>query len=247
MLFMALLFTTPLYAFERLFLNERTVIFENAHCELTDTCSLKKVIFREQQYRLGSEGDYSYGTALYAWYETNSLDTLEEYVFVQFIKGCSFASGIDNETTYVMNRRKYFGEWIVFKHPHWVIDSTDKDPVYNSYPGYKRHFFYRWNEGRGSTYWKTERYYGQIHPIFPELYISDLPNLAKESPNNRAYNVSLEFQIGIYRTEDVPTEIQPDNITFAKPLFSFEWSSSFVFNHDTKTFEQPDEIVPLCL
>ena len=83
-----------------LFWGNTSVIFnnDNTTCSIDNTCDLKKVGIWFARYRVEVEGDYNYGTSMKAFYETDSVESLEKYGFVQFIRGCMFSShkGVDN-------------------------------------------------------------------------------------------------------------------------------------------------------
>ncbi|OGN22771.1 MAG: hypothetical protein A2918_01375 [Candidatus Yanofskybacteria bacterium RIFCSPLOWO2_01_FULL_42_49] len=208
-------------------------LFENTNCIATNTCDLKQIRYLAEDYEIMVDGGYHYGTRLFAWYITETVENLENYAFVQFIKGCQYQSTDNNNTTWVA--RDYFLERILFKHKNWVIDSIDSDPVYYSTPN-SRHFNYKQDE---------EKTYGANKPTLPELYITDRPGTAFYiSPT--AKNISLAFKTCLYRTSDVPIKTTPDNINFAEPISCFYWSSSWVYNHDKDKFENPPQISPVC-
>ncbi len=226
-------------------------VFENTNCEETASCSLKEAEFLVEDYRQSIAGEngseaFHYGTRLVAKYRTDSLASLEDYVFVQFIKGCVFQSKIQNGTiTYQYISTPQYDGIIEFKFKDWIIDSLDNDPVYNSIPGESRHAAYRWNTAENSFSPETEKFYGHEKPELPQLYVKDRSVSATTYTDGRAQNVSLDLKICIYKANEVPESI-PDNINFAKPIYCHHRSSSFVYNHESAKFEYPNQIVPAC-
>jgi len=228
-------------------LSHRENIFVNTHCDKNKTCDLKKVEYFVEDYSVGIEGDYNYGTRFFARYETKRTKDLEKYVFVQFIRGCDFSSRlvggqvkISHDIVYPRNI-----DSIKFNFPDWTIDSYDSDPVYATIPDRSRFYGYRWNTVPGSFSTNTERLYGQKKPKIPQLYIVDHPGSAFYA-DGTAYNISLRFKTCIYKIKDVPKNVPYDNINFAEPLSCYEWHSSFVYNHLTEEFETHTDIVPAC-
>lgn len=215
-------------------------IFENKDCEKNSTCSLKRVTYLVEDYKIKfAKNDYSYGTRLFAKYETDSVATLEDYAFVQLIKGCVFTSRIvDGELVrgyeYVM---RLFGGQELFKFDDWIIDSDITDPVYSATAhGKSRHDLCKWNKVSGSLAYETEKRYSDGPPPSPELYITDHPSTAFLS-NGTPTNVLMRFKLCIYKTSDVPLSATPDDINFAVPIHCYEWESSFIYDHEQGKFE----------
>lgn len=230
-------------------------------CAKDHTCDLKQVGFWAQQYRVGSGSekdvsDQSYGAALYAWYETNSLHTLENYAFVQFIRGCVFEThfvGLTRTVEYSFVRRHLDpNKRALFFHPEWAFDSDDKDPVYGSYaetPN-ERHFLTQWNEYPEIFPDSQGTLYGEEKPKVPRLFVTDYPTQAMLTKYNdgsiRALNVSLEFRMCMYREKDVPKEANESTVIAAAPIACFAWRNSYIFNNQTQVFDSPQEIVSEC-
>src|SRR3989344_4059828 len=129
--------------------------FLNKNCSANSTCNLKYIDYFIEDYRIEVEGSFSYGTRMYAGYGTDKVESLDKYVFVQFIKGCVFTSKLIEGVVfnYLDFGRYSYSEpdgIAIFIHPNWEVDSTDSDPVYNSTPETPRHFYYRWNTEPGS-------------------------------------------------------------------------------------------------
>lgn len=222
--------------------------FINNDCKKNQTCDLKKVEYFVEDYSVGIDGDYNYGTRFFARYETKRTKDLEKYVFVQFIKGCDFSSRSTDGKVEIYHDIVYprVTGTVKFNFPDWTIDSYDFDPVYSTVPGESSRFYgFRWNTVPGSFSTRTEKYYGQKKPKKPQLYIVDHPGSAFYS-NGIAHNISLKFRTCIYRIKDVPLAASHGNINFEEPLSCYEWSSSFVYDHSAGQFENLSEISSAC-
>ncbi len=236
-----------LSAYELDILNSKKFTFVNKKCEKTNSCSLKQIHYSVENYRILIHRDYNYGTRLFASYRTDSVNTLEDFVFVQFIKGCMYLTRLEDGKVVpgFSIARYYFNEIVQFKTADSSIDSIDLDPAYNSIPELNRHYAYRWNMIRGSFDENSEKYYGVERPVFPELYISDRVGQAFYY-DSLAKNVSLKFKVCLYKAGNVPFKAKPEDVQFAEPIHCYDWSSSFVYNHKKMKFERPKEISPFC-
>lgn len=228
-------------------LNRTTSVFENKNCKANATCDLKKIRYVTEDYRIGMSNGYHYGTRLFARYETNSPSTLEDYVFVQFLKGCTYETRVRNGVVVSSYNGvwRHFGDIRGAKETRWIIDSIDTDPAYFSMPDKARHYAYRWNAVPGSFAERTRRFYGLEKPKLPQLYVVDRPSTVFYT-DGVARNISLKFKMCLYKTHDVPLRVASHELDFAKPVSCFSWDSSFVYNHDAGKYEQHDEIVPAC-
>ncbi|HEX9143345.1 MAG TPA: hypothetical protein VGA09_03670 [Candidatus Binatia bacterium] len=221
-------------------LAETRQIFLNPDCRSTDTCDLKRFMLTTAVYEAWFSDDPNYptyGNGAIIEYATDSVDALEKYAIVQFKKGCVFYSSKNSEGKIDRNVRDTapsFGENIPFCFPHWVIDSQDTDPVYNSDPEYGRFYLLRWNQP-GSYDNRTQKYYGAEKPKIPVAYMADYPAGAFVTETG-VKNVALEFKTCIYREREVPAQTRRDNIAFAKPITCFEWQNVYVYDFDTGRF-----------
>ncbi len=228
-------------------------------CKKNDTCDLKGVTFRVQLEHVHLEGDATrdqYGTDMYASYETNTLEKVKKYVFVQFIRGCVFHSEMlptgEIANYFTESRDGYMDTpygYTLFRHPNWEIDSIDEDPVYASNPDFaeNRHYLYQWIDPAPS--WIPEKQgnlYGEKPPKFPRLFIVDHTVSAGLFWNIPTKNTSLEFRTCLYKTVDVPRKRERGDINFATPVTCFEWSHNFVYNHGIKDWERPTTIAEVC-
>ena len=222
-------------------LSQTQQVFLNPDCRSTDTCDLKRFTLTTlvDETWFSDDPNYpTYANGVIMEYETDSVDALEKYAIVQFIKGCVFYSSKNAQGK--INRNvgdivPSFGENIPFCFPQWVIDSQDTDPAYNSDPEYGRFHLLRWNEA-GSYDHRTQKYYGAEKPKIPVVYMTDYPHGAFVTGTG-VKNASLEFNTCIYKASDVPTETRRDDIRFAKPISCFEWRNVYVYDFDKAKFQ----------
>jgi hypothetical protein len=229
-------------------LSETKQVFLNPDCRSNDTCDLKRFTLTTLVYEVwfSDDPDYpTYGNSVIMEYETDSVDALEKYAIVQFKKGCVFYSSrnrdgkIDRNVGDVVSS---FGRNIPFCFPHWVIDSQDTDPAYNSDPEHGRFYLLRWNEP-GSYDYRTQKYYGAEKPKIPVVYMTDNPAGAFVTGTD-VKNVALQFKTCIYKAADVPTETRRDNIAFSKPIACLEWQNVYVYDFDRREFQTDLAYIP---
>jgi hypothetical protein len=229
-------------------LAETKQVFLNPDCRSTDTCDLERFTLTTLVHEVWFSDDPNYptyGNSAIMEYATGSVDALEKYAIVQFIKGCVFDSSknregkINRNVSYIVPS---FGEDIRFCFPQWVIDSQDTDPTYNSDPEYGRFYLLRWNKP-GSYDHRTQKYYGAEKPKIPVVYMADHPAGAFVTGIG-VKNTALEFKTCIYRAGDVPTKTRRDNIDFAKPISCFEWQNVYVYDFDQGKFHTDLASVP---
>lgn len=233
--------------------------FINNRCKKTKTCSLKRISLeiREQ----ASDDGTNEGTSIIGSYETQKVEQLDEYAFVQFIRGCVFSSTNhhDQDSPGPTSRfRTFWGDPLFnLYHPEWVIDSEDTDPMYQSHSS-PRHGRYLVTPDL-----KAPLYFAQNRPSVPILYIVDEPSAARLTRYRvgttqnaplleAAENVSLEFELCLFRTRDIPQQSRGEHsrdelLKSAGPIHCFQWRSSHVFNHESRKFERPKRVVPRCL
>jgi hypothetical protein len=223
-------------------LSQTKQVFWNPDCWSTDTCNLKRFTLTMSVYEVWFSDDPNhptYGNGVIMEYETDSVDTLEKYVIVQFMKGCVFYSSKDGEGKINRNASYYvvpsFGENIPYCFPQWVIDSQDTDPAYNSDPEYGRFHLLRWNRP-GSYDYRTQKYYGAEKPKIPVVYMTDHPAGAFVTGTG-VKNAALKFKTCIYNASDVPTETRRDDTGFAKPITCFGWQHVYVYDFDKGSFQ----------
>lgn len=224
---------------------EKTQTWINHHCKETGTCDLKSLSLTQSEYQVTLKESIAFGTRMVSEYKTTHVDSLEKYGLAQFIKGCQFSS---NGRKKELNIDRNWGQGISnFVHRQWVLDRVSSDPLDWGFDDNSpiRHFFYRWNSTSNSHEKETQHYYGKERPSQPALYVRDLPGTAFEMDGD-AKNISLQFKVCIYKTEDVPLHVNAEDLNFAKPLACLNWNSSWIYNHEQGKFEQPLEIDSIC-
>ena len=229
-------------------INTETQIFVNSECEKSNTCDLKWVRITVKNWEIMINGEPNFGTTMIIDYETDSVENLENYGPVAFVRGCVFdARKLPDQTILknISSAVRNFGIYRKYCYPLWTVEANFGDPFFtNSKMG--RMYGWLWNTEYGSTDWKTEEYYGRQKPLTPHLYYKDTPGSAFVL-GGVATNISLEFKICIYRAGDIPTEItEKDNLDFAVPIACFYWADSHIYNYETGIFEIRDEIDPFC-
>jgi hypothetical protein len=221
--------------------SEKKQVFLNPDCQSTHTCDLKRFTLTTSVYEVWFSDDPNYptyGNGVIMEYETASVEALEKYAIVQFIKGCVFHSSKNAEGKITRNLSYVvpsFGENIPLCFPQWVIDSQDTDPTYNSDPEYGRFYLLRWNKP-DSYDQQTQKYYGNDKPKIPVVYMTDHPAGAFVTGTG-VKDVALEFKTCIYKASDVPKETRRDNINFAKPLTCFDWQDVYVYDFAKQKFQ----------
>lgn len=221
--------------------------FLNTDCGKTNTCDLKRFTLISIAYEVWFKDDPIYpthGNGVIIEYETDSVDSLEKYAVVQFIRGGIFYSKKNSDGkveksigTVILS----FGDMAPFFFPEWVIDSRDFDPVYNSDPDDGRFFYLRWNKVSGSYELKSQAYYGNEKPKQPVVYLTDYPGGAFVAGGGSVQNAAMQFKTCLYRASDVPQKTARNDIDFAKPLACFEWQNFNIYDFGTGKFK-PDPV-----
>jgi hypothetical protein len=235
-------------------------VFVPTDCAERDICDLQQARLVRQDYSVRlPDGGTSHGTRTFAQFDTTSVASLEKYAFVNFIRGCQFGSRLAPDGTVLKDRGfmrdEFFGRGpTVFHHPEWVVDTTDEDPMYNSAADnleQSRHALYRWNRTANSFNPATEKFFGQGTPERASLYVSDRPGTAfLNDDGTHAKNISLEFKMCLYKTQDLPRTLTPEQSLAAEPLHCFPWKSVFIYDWSKKEFStaaETAEIDPFCL
>ncbi len=222
--------------------------------------NLKDFQVQIQQLRVVTTGGENFAVKMAAQFKTEKIEDLEDYVVVQFIRGCEFESrlglGGKIEKKISWRKRENFGELMDAIFPNWIVDSVDTDPAFNSNDdvkkyGPKRHALYRWNKNPASFSKDTQVYFFQKPPVRPELYVTDFPSTAfyYDSPgysNGLATNTSFEFKTCLYRSEDVPHKSNEHWNDSEKAIACHSWDHKNVYNFNTNAFEKKKIIDPFC-
>ena len=222
-------------------LAESKETFLNPECRTDDTCDLKRFTLTKLAHEVWFSDEPknpTHGNAAIMEYETDTVDAIEKYAIVQFVKGCVFLTTknregkVEKQVNYAVSS---FGETVPLCFPRWVIDSQDTDPVYNSDPDFGRFYLLRWN-APGSHDNRTQKYYGAHRPELPVVYMTDYPAGAFVTDTG-VKNTALQFKTCIYKASEVPAKTVRDNVNFATPIHCFEWQNIYVFDFAKGVFE----------
>ncbi len=237
---------------------EEVYVPQAEDCARDDICDLKKITFRVQSYRIpatSAEDIELYGTKMYLGYDTASLSDITKYAVVQFIRGCVYYSEllptneVINYFTIVRRHIDTPGGFILFRHPTWAVDSNTQDPLFSSDPDISdnRHFFLKWSPGAVNGIPKGQgMLYGEKIPSFPSVYVTNSPEPATLDANGIAKNVSLQFEMCVFKTANVSREMRGNQENFGPPIKCFSWSHNFSYDHVRKTWKEFQDVSPVC-
>lgn len=255
---------------------EKRIVIPRKGCKARGDCDLKEIVFFEEDDDLPIDprvpGDFpARSTFFMAGIETETVDALTNYVFVQFVRGCIWTSikNPDGSMTTRFNvNRDHLGKRTHYVHRDWVVDSMDREPVYSAYgEGGDRHYFLQWSDPRPrwiprgtQNLWKRGAHHenGEHTPTVPFGFVTDSPepiatfhsaNLDEQvlaGAPGKALNRSLQFKMCLYRTSDVPLITDGTTKGFGVPIACHEWRSSHVFDHDRGVFTSPSGIHGQC-
>lgn len=225
-------------------------VFVNENCQETDTCALKQFYLEYQDFSVPVAGSPARGTRMFAGYETDTVANLDRYGIAQFIRGCMFLSKLEGgRVVKSLYSRPYYGEYVPFIHPQWMIDSFTGDPLERGEEKGQgsRHLYYQWNTVRGSHDERTSKFVFQQAPTYPSIYVYDSPGDGRYFAESKEFsNTSLEFRTCLYKADEVSRSVSPNNVDFAKPIKCFQWTSSFIYNYIKGRFESQPGIDPFC-
>lgn len=199
-----------------------------------------------------------YMTSIKTVLKMDDVSHIEDYVFVQYLKGCQFESSWDGvkETRTKSIGHVYFGKVIPYVHANWDIDSDNSDPVFTAYEGYGRFGIWQWNKDPNSYDPTHAAYYIFEKPPHPVVFFNEIPaaSAVLEKSNDpavlkRAQNASLEFRTCLYKASDVPNMSTPEGegIDFSKAIHCFEWEDKNVYDFSLNQFVTKGPIDPYCL
>lgn len=245
--------------------------WRNPACLNGQDCGLQEFNLRQQSWVADYTDRYpeeaqklggrvlNFGTTVFYEYRTTAPEQLQDYVVVNFIRGCMFRSEEMPDGTIDYSHifaRDLLGRLAVFQHPEWHVDSIDTDPMYKNEvaetlaqdPQTTRHDRWEWTQDAASFDQDQATPYGMKKPLMGRLFASDRPGTAFRMSSAESKNVSLQFKACIYSAKQVPSAIAEANRTdFGPPIACHEWSHNKIFDHQKKVFESPSEISPICL
>lgn len=237
---------------ETFILSSNKVILVNEQCKSTDSCNLLNIKLHVEDIKLTSRGEVQYGTRALLSYETKKIEYLEDYGIVQFIRGCQFHTTESGDVYGGAAVPAFFGKkYYPYRFENWVIDSLDRDPLYNSWvpknKSHSRHDLYRWSMEGPSFDSEGDRYFWKERPARAELYVTDRPGVTSyDSKFKRAKNISLQYKSCVYKMEDIKPVMGPRDLDFQDALVCVDWDSSFIYNHKMNKFEKSREVDSFC-
>lgn len=234
-------------------------VFENspAICAKNDTCDLKRVIFRREDYMippddLANADVIVQSTRTFAGMITQEVDDLLRYSFVQYTRGCMWYSyatpngGVETEFGVLRNFLGISQLQHIF--PNWVVDTNDLDPIYGAGELGNRHYFVQ--SAPEIPAWipnKQGKLLGEVTPTIPFGYVTDMTGPAYYSfALEMATNMSLEFKTCLFKTADVPLQTNGIDVDIGKAVVCFPWESKFVFDHNAREYKSPQGIHSEC-
>lgn len=195
-------------------------------------------------------------------YETAERNQLEDFVFVQFIRGCIFTQEIRADGSLSERRdhvRDHFGAVVTFTHLEWTVDSVDSDPMYwnEEDPLKSRHARMRYapegtsflTDSRVNFSRSTRAFDPSVRATMssPSLWARDIPTAASFDPEfETVTNTALEFRTCVYRSIDVPRVAEPGQTSFGEPLHCFEWKHVWVYRPEARSFSRSADINTVC-
>jgi hypothetical protein len=251
-----------------LYTSEKRIQIPREGCVERNDCDLKEIIFFVEDYEFPidpsvDENVLMRGTKFMAGIETTNVAALQNYVFVQFIRGCMWNSQQEADgsiTTSFSIARTYLGKRTHFVHREWTVDSVDLDPAYSTEEeNADRHFAWEWSDPRPT--WipsRQQKLFGEETPTVPFGFVMDSPEpLATFRPANpsepavstllgRATNRSLEFRMCVYRASDVPVVTDGTPSGLGEPIACYNWRSTHVYDYDRGAFVSPEGIHAEC-
>jgi len=245
-------------------LNQQKEIYSpsSENCALSESCTLKSFKLLKEDFLVWTQGEKNYGTRSAVVIETEKTQDLTEYVVVQWIKGCLFASTEKDKK--VMTSLPYSiqnqGVFVPFNFSDWTLDSPDLDPASMSpgpdYPELNRHAFYKTSPSQDYFNGDLSQYLVEKAPTKPQFFITDRPGEVAFSsqfqpsdgspPVLFAKNISLQFQTCLFKAKAVATEISHFQLTPNDAIHCFNWESSFLYNFKSQKYESSSEISPAC-
>lgn len=219
-----------------------------------DIEGLREVRFQLFDQENGQAGGCSYSRRIIASYQTESVDQLERYAFVQWIRGCAYRTYTDVRSgpSHQFWTRRHLGRYGNLLHPEWVIDSETADPIYGS-PApdgtEPRHHFYLWNPVPGRFDLSRMRAYRRSRlaemPL-PELWIADTPNGASYAFPVSPSSVALEFRTCLHRVRDLPLTAADGTPDLPPALICHEWNWIRVFDSTSQSFRTEVNVPETC-
>lgn len=232
---------------------ENSEKFVNSNCEKSDSCDLLGFEFKVTRITSKEVNGMTSSSYLEGFYETKSVDSLEKYATVQYIRGGLYdINQMGDEPSYktISHTREFFGHDLVpFQHDDWVIDSLDDDPIYASAAQKNhRHGYYMIKKDENSsilfdgaaTY--LDYYFYNPKIKIPRMHFTDMPTGGRYSEimiaagENKdkllkySTNSTMEFVICIFKTKDIPRYVDHYYLDQSKAIGCLSWHNYHIFD-----------------
>lgn len=217
-----------------------------------DRCPLDAVRFKRHHFKVGMGDNCSFGTQMHMEYIVDNPRQLEDFVFVQFVRGCMFNGPVSMDAVFIRDYavRDHMGQAKDFNFREWAVDTVDSDPAYYTEPGRARHANYRYSADGTFDRERSARYEDITdRSRVNRLFVRDTPTLFtmnQESAGNRA----VEFKMCLYWTQDVPVDIRTDEarqrLQSATPIVCENWQSLWTYNPLTSRVYKGGDVNLIC-
>lgn len=221
---------------------EKKFTVEDQSCGLTHfAVSVVAEVSRVVPWNQGPV-EYAEATSeMVASFTTNKSSCLKDYAVVQYIQGCTYdvfkKPGKNIFETSQSLYRKHRGQQKYFVHPHWEVDSTTQDPIYQAteqgWPlssggrlGYygvpnpqlvRRSLPVEILADHEQVFEKSKKqglYQTKLSSKDTSLFVTDRPERATyihytEESFQIAHNRVLNFKTCVYRLKDIPAQGDP--------------------------------------
>lgn len=227
-------------------------------CSAKGLCDLKsaKIVERKLKVLLANERPEfaSYMTDFRFVLEVDSPANITKYGVVQFMKGCMFESELlpdGTETKDFAYIHKNFGQWRLLRHDDWRIDTSHVDPLTSSFEDYGRFDLYKWNSDPKNLEADSATWYFDAKPPHGTVFKAELisnTGLIEGRANLSARNSSLDFEMCLFKIDDVPTATDETGtgVDKSKAIWCGSWDHKFVYNFQSKKVVQEKTIHPFC-
>lgn len=167
-------------------------------------------------------GDQSFGRKSTLRLIVEDPKTLEQYAFIQFIKGQVYTLETlpSGETRRYNNYKKYIlGELLPFNFKNWVVDSPDLDPILGSHP----------SQTQSNYYYKVSKY-------IEDIDIENFQYLGQKNSSSKFFYLnyfSPQFFTDGNSTKVVDTIFQSCLVEISKPdrlISCFYWNANSLVN-----------------
>jgi hypothetical protein len=207
---------------------------------------LKSIEYQIIHVESGIDGRCGYWKTINMSYETETAQDIQDYAFVQYIRGCVFHVATEPEPYRGFFRREHMNDdFKLFHHPEWTADTFTHDPIYWASPQStgSRHGYYRLPEPNFNPH-DASLY--QDHPNTTRLWATDSPTGGGSNSNTYGYSSMLEFSTCLYPTADIPRSVADGEILLTEPVHCLDWSQKRSFQPGQGYFKTSGSVTEIC-